>query len=142
MLIAALLSVSTLAFASGRRTYSSSSTYSRTYSGTSHRSYGTPRSYPRSRSYSPRSYGRSSSSSSGIARDSRGRIMRSTSAKNDFKRQRPCPSTGRSSGACPGYVFDHVKPLECGGADAPSNMQWQTIAAGKAKDKTERTCRY
>lgn len=30
---------------------------------------------------------------------------------------------------------------ECGGVDEPSNMQWQTIAAGKAKDKTERNCR-
>ena len=55
--------------------------------------------------------------------------------------QRPCPSTGKSGGACPGYVIDHVRPLECGGADAPSNMQWQTIAAGKAKDNTERSCR-
>ena len=41
----------------------------------------------------------------------------------------------------PGYVIDHVKPLECGGADDPANMQWQTIADGKAKDKTERSCR-
>ena len=32
-------------------------------------------------------------------------------------------------------VIDHVKPLECGGADAPSNMQSQTKAEGKAKDK-------
>ena len=47
------------------------------------------------------------------------------------------PSTGRSSGRCPGYVVDHVRPLECGGADAPSNRQWQTVADGKAKDKTE-----
>ena len=70
-----------------------------------------------------------------------GRIERSGAAKDAFKRQQPCPSTGRGSGACPGYVIDHVKPLECGGADAPSNMQWQTIAAGKAKDKTERYCR-
>jgi hypothetical protein len=38
-------------------------------------------------------------------------------------------------------VVDHVKPLECGGADAPGNMQWQTVAAGKAKDETERNCR-
>jgi hypothetical protein len=48
---------------------------------------------------------------------------------------------GKPSGACPGYVIDHVKPLECGGADDPSNMRWQTIAEGKAKDKTERYCR-
>ena len=50
----------------------------------------------------------------------------------------PCPSTGRTSWACPGYVVDHVKPLACGGADAASNMQWQTVAEGKAKDKWER----
>ena len=37
----------------------------------------------------------------------------------------------------PGYVADHVIPLKRGGADAPWNMQWQTIAAGKAKDATE-----
>ena len=51
------------------------------------------------------------------------------------------PSTGRSSGRCPGSVVDHVRPLERGGADAPSNMQWQTVADGKAKDKTEGQCR-
>jgi len=62
-------------------------------------------------------------------------------AKHAFERQHPCPSTGKTSGRCPGYVVDHVKPLECGGADAPGNMQWQTIAEGKAKDKTERLCR-
>ena len=52
-----------------------------------------------------------------------------------------CGPSGQGSGSCPGYVIDHVNPLECGGADAPSNMQWQTIADGKAKDKTERLCR-
>ena len=70
-----------------------------------------------------------------------GRYRRSTTAKNNFKREHPCPSTGRPSGSCPGYVIDHINPLECGGADAPFNMQWQTIAEGKAKDKTERNCR-
>lgn len=38
----------------------------------------------------------------------------------------------------PGYVIDHIVPLACGGLDAPANMQWQTIAAAKDKDKTER----
>ena len=37
----------------------------------------------------------------------------------------------------PGYVVDHIIPLKRGGADEPWNMQWQTIAAGKAKDATE-----
>lgn len=73
----------------------------------------------------------------GVARDSNGKIARSQSAKNEFKHSHPCPSTGKSSGACPGYVIDHVNPLKRGGADAPSNMQWQTKEAAKQKDKTE-----
>jgi hypothetical protein len=40
----------------------------------------------------------------------RGSDERSTAAKNAFKRAHPCPSTGRSSGSCPGYVIDHVIP--------------------------------
>jgi hypothetical protein len=35
-------------------------------------------------------------------------------------------------------VVDHVKALACGGADHPSNMQWQTVEAAKRKDKWER----
>lgn len=67
-----------------------------------------------------------------------GAAQRSQSAKAEFARANACPSTHRHIPSCPGYVIDHIKPLDCGGADAPSNMQWQTIAAGKAKDKTER----
>jgi len=33
----------------------------------------------------------------------------------------------------PGHVVDHVVPLACGGADAPSNMQWQSTEEEKAK---------
>lgn len=73
----------------------------------------------------------------GVARDSHGKIARSREAKDAFKRQHPCPSTGRSSGACPGYVVDHVIALKRGGSDDPVNMQWQTTAAAKAKDKYE-----
>jgi len=40
-----------------------------------------------------------------------------------------------------GYVVDHIVPLECGGADTPSNMQWQTVPEAKLKDRGERTCR-
>jgi hypothetical protein len=68
----------------------------------------------------------------------RPREKRSMRAKDSFKHSHPCPSTGKSRGACPGYVIDHIKPLCAGGADAPSNMEWQTIAAGKAKDILER----
>lgn len=66
------------------------------------------------------------------------KIPRSSHAKAEFKRLHPCPATGRPRGPCPGYVIDHVRALACGGHDAPSNMQWQTVADGKAKDKWER----
>jgi hypothetical protein len=55
-----------------------------------------------------------------------------------FMKQQPCPSTGKTRGACPGYVVDHIKPLCAGGPDRPSNMQWQTVADAKVKDKQER----
>jgi hypothetical protein len=29
-------------------------------------------------------------------------------------------------------------PLACGGPDAVTNMQWQTVAAARAKDRVER----
>jgi hypothetical protein len=82
-----------------------------------------------------------SSDSVNVGRDSHGRIKRGAAAKHDFMLLNPCPITG-STTKCPGYVVDHIKPLACGGADAPSNMQWQTKEAAKAKDKWERAgCR-
>ena len=81
------------------------------------------------------------SADSSVQRDKHGKIKRSSSAKAAFERHSACPSTGKTTGRCPGYVVDHVNPLECGGADAPSNMQWQTTADAKAKDRTERSCR-
>jgi hypothetical protein len=56
---------------------------------------------------------------------------RSVAAKNLFKRM-----TGYPEGR-PGYVIDPIDPLVCGGKDEPSNMQWQTIAEGRAKDRWE-----
>jgi hypothetical protein len=32
---------------------------------------------------------------------------------------------------------DHVVPLKRGGSDSPPNMQWQTAADAKAKDRVE-----
>lgn len=65
------------------------------------------------------------------ARDSRGQLMRSEAAKNEFLHE-----TGYAHGR-PGYVVDHIVPLKRGGCDCPANMQWQTIEEAKAKDKWE-----
>lgn len=67
---------------------------------------------------------------------------RSAAERMEFHRSNPCPSTGKTSGKCPGYVVDHIIPLCAGGADDPGNMQWQELQASKAKDKQEwRQCR-
>jgi hypothetical protein len=63
---------------------------------------------------------------------------RSRAVTREFQREHPCPSTGKTSGACPGYWKDHIVPLGCGGPDTVSNLQWQTIADEKAKDRWER----
>src|SRR5437899_3020770 len=71
-----------------------------------------------------------------VGRDANGHIKRSGQAKHDFMRQTGYPHGRR------GYVIDHVVPLACGGADAPSNMQWETVAEARAKDRVERiNCR-
>ena len=66
------------------------------------------------------------------------RTKRSQSAKVEFKQQHPCPANDSTKRPCKGYVIDHIVPIACHGADAPSNMQWQTVADAKAKDKSER----
>jgi hypothetical protein len=62
---------------------------------------------------------------------------RSATAKRELQLTHPCPATGRTSGACPCYVKDHIVPLACGGPDAVSNLQWQTIRDARAKGKWE-----
>jgi hypothetical protein len=49
----------------------------------------------------------------------------------------PCPATHVSTGPCPGFVVDHVKALKHGGTDTPDNMQWQSVAEARAKDRVE-----
>ncbi len=92
---------------------------------------GRPRTFrtPSGRGPSARAYG--------APRDARGHIQRSEDARRLFMHSHPCPSTGLTYGPCPGYVVDHIRALKHGGADAPSNMQWQTVGEAKAKDKWE-----
>ena len=135
LLLLVMLACAPLALARGSRSgsHSSRSYSSRSYHAPRAYTYHTPRTY-----HAPRSHAsRSSRSASGVTRNSHGRIARSRSERSAFMRFHPCPSTGRPSGACPGYVVDHVTPLKRGGADKPYNMHWQTKADAKAKDKTE-----
>ena len=64
-------------------------------------------------------------------------VARDRNVPSEFQRLHPCPSTGRTTGACPGYVRDHIVPLCKGGPDTVANMQWQTVEEGKAKDRWE-----
>lgn len=63
---------------------------------------------------------------------------RSAKARYDFRKSHPCPATGKTRGACSGYVIDHVVPLCAGGVDRPENMQWQSGADAKRKDVIEK----
>lgn len=65
-------------------------------------------------------------------------FARDPSQVRAFKRHHPCPSTGRTSGACPGYVIDHIDPICNHGPDTPANMQWQERQASYKKDAEER----
>jgi hypothetical protein len=66
------------------------------------------------------------------------KIKRSHKVLASFKATNPCPATGIVSKKCVGYVIDHIKPLCAGGADAVSNLQWQTLVDAKAKDILEK----
>lgn len=80
---------------------------------------------------SPAVEARSSSYCTECARDSHGRIARSPEVREQFMRETGFPH-GR-----PGWVVDHVIALCHGGPDAVANMQWQTKAEAKAKDRVE-----
>jgi hypothetical protein len=74
---------------------------------------------------------------SSCAREPNGRIKRSRTARRAFQRSHPGPSTHLETGPCKGYVIDHIVPMYKGGLDTPANMQWQTSAEAKAKDRLE-----
>jgi hypothetical protein len=155
-ILACVALVGAEARSSGSHSASHSGSSSRSYShssrstGSSYQSH--PRSYSHAASHSSRAYHRSSAAhyyasirsskgshfysrtsryAIGVARDSRGRIARSSAARHKFEEE-----TGHPNG-WPGHVIDHNIALKRGGADDPSNMQWQTKEEAKAKDRWE-----
>lgn len=67
---------------------------------------------------------------------------RSPAIRAEFMRQNPCPATGSTRGACPGYQVDHREALICGGRDELPNLQWLTVEEHKAKTRVEvKLCR-
>lgn len=62
---------------------------------------------------------------------------RSAAVWRAFRKTHPCPSTGQMTGACKGWVVDHIWPLCFDGLDEPDNMQWQTADDAKKKDRFE-----
>jgi hypothetical protein len=76
-------------------------------------------------------------------RNADGQIVRSSTVLKRFQEAHPCPSTGLSEGACPGWSKDHVIPLACGGCDSIENLQWmknsiKSCAGTECKDRWER----
>jgi hypothetical protein len=50
-------------------------------------------------------------------------------ARDEFRQDHPCPSTGWTTGTCPGYAVDHIKSLQEGGVDSLANLQWRPTTA-------------
>lgn len=48
------------------------------------------------------------------------------------------------TGACPGYLIDHIVPLYRGGPDSAANMQWQSRQEARYKDRADslKDCRF
>ena len=128
-LLTALLVWTAPAYSQAHKSGTSGQTHHSTAkSGTSKAPAKTSAKHPATKSTSAKS----SASHSGTSKTATTPRVRSEAAKHEFWKHSGYPK-GR-----PGYVVDHIIPLACGGADAPSNMQWQTVEAAKAKDKVER----
>lgn len=77
-----------------------------------------------------------------LQRDLDGKLHRSQSTLIKFQKIYPCPSTGKTSGSCPGFVKDHIQPLCANGKDVPTNLMWSEHDWSVLRDKQEwRLCR-
>jgi 5-methylcytosine-specific restriction endonuclease McrA len=73
-----------------------------------------------------------------------GAAERSRALRAEFMRENPCPSTGKTRGACPGWQVDHAVPLCLGGqaVDTKANLRWIAVEPHKAKTRDDvRLCR-
>ena len=78
--------------------------------------------------------------SASLHRSKNGRIARSETARRQFKTAHPCPSTGKTSGACPGFVIDHRTALFSPVAEPIHRRTCNGRAsAAKEKGQVERT---
>jgi hypothetical protein len=59
-----------------------------------------------------------------VPREANGDIKRDPKVTREFRKLYACPSTGKFTGACPGWAMDHPLPIDCGFADAVWNLQW------------------
>jgi len=76
-------------------------------------------------------------------RDADGNIYRRSDVLTAYKKLYPCPSTMKTTGACPGWAIDHSIPLACGGCDAVFNLVWlpndiKSCSDDACKDRWER----
>jgi hypothetical protein len=58
-------------------------------------------------------------------------------AELQFTKRHPCPVNGSTRGECPGYVISLIKPACAGGGERPGNLQWQTVAAARKKERVD-----
>lgn len=82
-----------------------------------------------------------------VPRTPAGDIKRNGKELRKFQLVHPCPSTGLTTGICPGWAIDHVIPIACGGCDLVVNMQWLPLATKSCKheyckDRFERSIQY
>lgn len=63
-----------------------------------------------------------------------------TTHRGDTARIQFMKQTGYPHGR-PGWIVDHIFALCKGGKDSPDNMQWQTVADAKKKDRIECDCK-
>jgi hypothetical protein len=61
-------------------------------------------------------------------RDVSGHISQNPAPVRKFRATHPCPANQSLKGGCPGYLVDHIKPLDRGGKDTPQNMRWRSVA--------------